>query len=42
MLDIFLEPEDEVYCPTCGQVADLFRGQFICDNCYKEEECNGY
>jgi hypothetical protein len=40
MLDIYLEPEPQVFCPECGEIADFFRGRIICNECYEEEACN--
>ena len=47
MLDIFLEPQPDIYCPLCGQEADLTRGKIDCSRCsesfdYDEEACYGY
>ena len=52
MLDMFLEPDPQVYCPLCGQEADLSRGRIDCSKCgeshdivefdFEGEACHGY
>lgn len=49
MLDIFLEPEPQVFCPICDQEAYLRRGRIHCSSCsesqdwyFEGEACHGY
>lgn len=40
MLDIYLEPEPQVFCTECGEIADFFRGRVVCSACHEVEAAN--
>jgi hypothetical protein len=42
MLDIFLEPEADVYCPICDQEAYLKRGRIHCLACAEDQDLYFY